>query len=111
MKKLKLLFWLFVLAVICSPLLIFLGCESRQSYVLYAVTAKWCGPCHADAPNLEAIRQQGGVRIQIYDYDASPDVVKRLNATDLPCYVLCLNGEEVYRSHSAAELYDKLYPR
>jgi thioredoxin 1 len=55
--------------------------------------ARWCKPCEAIAPHLEAIATERGVRLVRMDIDANLGIPSRLGVLALPTVMLFVDGE------------------
>lgn len=74
--------------------------------VIINFTAKWCGPCHAMAPNIDNLSAEYGGRVKVIrvDFDQSPVVARRYNISALPAVLVVKHGVVVkrmvgYQSH------------
>lgn len=74
--------------------------------VIINFTAKWCGPCHAMAPNIDNLAAEYGGRVKVIrvDFDQSPIVARRYNVSALPAVLVVKHGVVVkrmvgYQSH------------
>jgi thioredoxin 1 len=67
---------------------------SATTPVIVTFTAKWCGPCHAAAPVLDAlaVEQAGRVKVIRIDFDQSPQVVRRYGISAIPAVLVVKNG-------------------
>ncbi len=76
----------------------------REGRRIIYVGATWCGPCQQQKGTFAAMRQAGrpweiGPRgtshIQVFDYDARPDIVRRFNVKLVPTWVLLDNERPI----------------
>ena len=63
--------------------------------VLVDFFARWCGPCKAFAPTLEAVAQayEGRVDVVKVDVDAEPELARQFRVMSIPTLVLMENGQ------------------
>lgn len=76
--------------------------------IIINFTAKWCGPCHAMAPNIDNLAAEYGGRVKVIrlDYDQSPIVARRYGVSALPAVLVVKHGVVVkrmvgYQSHDS----------
>ncbi len=55
--------------------------------------AKWCKPCEAIEPHLEAVAAAHGIPLVKVDIDAQPGIASRYGVLSLPTVVLLVGGE------------------
>ncbi len=55
--------------------------------------AKWCKPCEAIEPHLEAVASAHGIPLVKVDIDAQPGIASRYGVLSLPTVVLLVGGE------------------
>jgi len=62
-------------------------------------TAKWCGPCRAMVPTLDALAREyaGRVRFAAVDVDDEPAIAQRYDVRAMPTFVVLRDGREVGR--------------
>ena len=63
--------------------------------------ADWCGPCHAIAPEVEALASEVGEAATFVkiDVDANPDIASELGVMGIPTVIhFAPDGSEVARS-------------
>ena len=104
------LIFLLLLAVLTAGSI---GCEATSGtgaqvpkpkpYVL-DFQADWCGPCRADKPYVDVLREMG-VRVIEVDFDAHLRLVERYGVTEVPTYVLIQGNREIVRVDRARNLY------
>jgi thioredoxin 2 len=65
--------------------------------------APWCGPCHAMAPELEAVarRMAGRVVVVKVNTDAEPQLGERFRIRSIPTIAVFRGGREVTRAAGA----------
>jgi thiol-disulfide isomerase/thioredoxin len=73
--------------------------ERRQ---ILAFTAKWCGACQADKPELATLDSE--IEIIRIDADQRPDLVQQYGVTALPTYIVMRDGREVERDCSLSKI-------
>lgn len=75
--------------------------------------ATWCGPCRAQAPILEQVKNQVGDKATVVkiDIDRNREVAARYNVQSVPTLIVFKNGEPLWRAvgvQQANVLVDKL---
>jgi len=55
--------------------------------------AKWCKPCEAIEPHLEAVASAHGIPLVKVDIDTQPGIASRYGVLSLPTVVLLVGGE------------------
>ena len=72
--------------------------QSNQ-YVLVDIGAIWCPPCRKMQPFMDALKQAPPKPFYFLAVDGGQDieVMKSVNADDLPTFILYKNGKEVWR--------------
>jgi thioredoxin 1 len=55
--------------------------------------ARWCKPCEAIEPHLEAVAAAHGIPLVNVDIDAEPGLASRYGVLSLPTVVLFVGGE------------------
>lgn len=75
--------------------------------------ATWCGPCRAQAPILEQVKNQVGDKATVVkiDIDRNREVASRYNVQSVPTLIVFKNGEPLWRAvgvQQANVLVDKL---
>ena len=85
-------------------------CSSHHTVVLLDFTAKWCGPCIANAPAINEIERdgRGRVRVDRIDVDERPALAQRYRITDVPTYVVLVDGREIGRYNDPLKVRAKL---
>lgn len=65
--------------------------------VLVDFNAKWCSPCKIMAPMLDSLanEQQATIKLFKIDADANKELLKSLNITELPTFLLVKKGTNV----------------
>lgn len=77
--------------------------QSNQ-YVLVDIGATWCPPCRKMQPIMDALKQAPPKPFYFLAVDGGQDmdVMKSLNADELPTFILYKNGVEVWRKVGVA---------
>ncbi|WP_119078652.1 rhodanese-like domain-containing protein [Chitinophaga alhagiae] len=73
-------------------------------WVLVDVGAAWCPPCRKMEPVVKQFRTAQKVEVLHVDGGKDTDVMKRIQATTLPTFVLYKDGKEVWRKEGVATL-------
>lgn len=70
-----------------------------NEYVLVDIGAIWCPPCRKMQPVMDALKQTPPKPFYFLEVDGGQDmeVMKWVNADDLPTFILYKNGKEVWR--------------
>lgn len=81
--------------------------ETNQ-YVLVDIGAIWCPPCRKMQPTMDALKQTPPKPFYFLAVDGGQDidVMKYLNANELPTFILYKNGFEIWRKVGVAEKDD-----
>ena len=74
--------------------------------VLVDVGAEWCPPCKKMEPVLAKLQQDMGTKYQLLKVDGGTDieVMKAINASVLPTFILYKNGKEIWRKEGIVDL-------
>ncbi len=75
-----------------------------NQYVLVDIGAIWCPPCRKMQPVMDALKQAPPKPFYFLAVDGGQDmdVMKSLNADDIPTFILFKNGKEVWRKVGVA---------
>lgn len=108
--------WSRIRVLLMFALIALVGCESPQSPVkpvkplkphaqieVLAFTATWCGPCQRQKPLLVAVRA-AGVQVQIIDIDERPEMAREYNVTEVPTFIVFVQGQKPFRTHDANDI-------
>ncbi len=62
--------------------------------------AEWCGPCKAQAPILEQVKERMGDSVNIIkiNVDTNQEVAARYNVRSIPTLIVFANGEALWRA-------------
>ena len=79
-----------------------------NEYVLVDIGATWCPPCRKMQPVMDALKQAPPKPFYFLAVDGGQDmeVMKSVNADDLPTFILFKNGKEVWRKVGVAPQAD-----
>ncbi len=85
--------------------------ENKPTLVDFFAT--WCGPCRAQAPILEAVKQKMGDKANILkvDVDQNQALAQQFRVSSIPTLILFKNGMAVWRGvgvHQEDMLVQKL---
>lgn len=73
---------------------------------LVDIGAEWCPPCRKMEPVLQELQRDllGKFRLQKVDAGINTDLMKQLQANEIPTFILYKNGKEVWRKQGVVEL-------
>jgi thioredoxin len=76
---------------------------NSSQVVLIDFHTKWCAPCRKMAPIVDEIEKEfkGKAAVNRVDCDESKEVVKNLNISGVPVFIIFKNGKEVWRKNGA----------
>lgn len=79
-----------------------------NEYVLVDIGATWCPPCRKMQPVMDVLKQAPPKPFYFLSVDGGQDmeVMKSVNADDLPTFILFKNGKEVWRKVGVAPQVD-----
>jgi thiol-disulfide isomerase/thioredoxin len=79
-----------------------------NAYVLVDVGATWCPPCRKMQPVMDALKQAPPKPFYFLAVDGGQDieVMKSIQASELPTFILFKNGKEVWRKVGIAPKAD-----
>lgn len=79
-----------------------------NAYVLVDVGATWCPPCRKMQPVMDALKQTPPRPFYFLSVDGGQDieVMKSIQASELPTFILFKNGKEVWRKVGVAPQAD-----
>lgn len=85
--------------------------ENKPTLVDFFAT--WCGPCRAQAPILEAVKNKMGEKVNILkvDVDQNEALARQFRVSSIPTLILFRNGTAVWRGvgvHQEDMLVQKL---
>jgi rhodanese-related sulfurtransferase len=74
--------------------------------VLVDIGAEWCPPCKKMEPIIEQLQKDLGNKFKLVKVDAGvhTDVMKKLNADEIPVFIIYKNGQEIWRKKGVTEL-------
>lgn len=78
----------------------FEGKLAKSKLTLVDFSATWCAPCKKLKPIVEKVGEdlKAKVEIQVYDFDANPEIAQHYNIDALPTLILFKDGKVVWRN-------------
>lgn len=115
-KSKKLVYILALLAFLCATFMVFAGCEQyspipQQStpapmqVVLRVYTAEYCGPCRAQKPYVDAVKNSNKISVEIVDVTNDSSLATNAGISNLPCYQVFINGQLYWQGNSIDPVY------
>ncbi len=71
--------------------------------VLLDFTASWCGPCKRMVPLVQQLAAAGHP-VRVVDLDQQRDLANKYGVTNIPCFVMLVDGKEVDRVVGATSM-------
>lgn len=79
---------------------------SANGITLVDVGADWCAPCRKMEPVLQSLQRDMAGKFKLVKIDAGihTDLIKQLQATDIPTFIVYQNGKEVWRKTGVIDM-------
>lgn len=74
--------------------------------VLVDFGAKWCAPCKAMEPVLDSLAKDRSLQFELIriDADANSEIIKEMDVTSIPVFIIYKNGKQVWRHTGLAKM-------
>ncbi|MBS1598682.1 MAG: thioredoxin fold domain-containing protein [Bacteroidetes bacterium] len=78
----------------------------NSGLVLVDFGAEWCPPCKKMEPVIDQLQKDLGRKFKLVKVDAGVhiDVMKQINVSEIPVFIIYKNGKEIWRKTGVAEL-------
>jgi S1-C subfamily serine protease len=90
------LYFLLADAIIAAAIQL-VDAQGPTQTIMLDFCAQWCGPCQDMKPIVARLNREG-YPVASIDVDRRKSLAARYNVTDLPCFVMIVNGREVARA-------------
>lgn len=76
---------------------------TSSKWILVDAGATWCPPCRKMAPVVKAFAEEKKIKVLNVDGGNDNDVMKAINVTEIPTFILYKDGKEVWRKSGIVE--------